>query len=70
MVFLENPNDIRIAMSFCLFSTSKDSDEIILNEAIAIIRVSMINITLSHYQSLEIMHYVSQSSYLTLSRID
>ena len=36
-----------IAMSFCLFSTSKDSDEIILNEAMAIIRVSMINITFS-----------------------
>ena len=46
IVILENPRDIKIAISFCLFKTSNDKDEIILNDVIAMISVSMINITL------------------------
>ena len=37
IVILENPKDIKIAISFCLFKTSNDKDEIILNDAMAMI---------------------------------
>jgi hypothetical protein len=46
MVLLVKPIDIKIAISFCLFITRSDKDEIILNAAIAIIKVSIMNITL------------------------
>ena len=46
IVFFEKPRDINIAMSFCLLSTNNDREDIILKDAIAIIRARIINITL------------------------
>ena len=46
IVLLLIPRDINIAISFCLFITSRVNDETILNDAIAIIRANIINITL------------------------
>ena len=46
IVFLLIPKEVNIAMSFYLFITRRVNDETILNDAIAIIRLSIINITL------------------------
>ena len=43
---LEKPSDINTAMSFCLFKTNSDSEDIMLNDVIAIMSIRIINITL------------------------
>ena len=53
IVILENPRDIKIAISFCLFKTSNDKDEIILNDVIAMISISMITLPFFVPNSLE-----------------
>ena len=46
MEILEKPSDINTAISFCLFKTNSDSEDIMLNDVIAIISIRIINITL------------------------